>query len=526
MRRKTKFFTCTFAIMVAFFCAVSLSLVAQATEATGVVVQTGAFPDGDGIPGAQWRLYDCDSLVVTGGFVVTGGWLIPGPWHTPLQRNTISTITFTGPVTTGETIDNLFRSLRNVTEINGLAYFNTHNTESMRFLFSDAYNLTSLDLSNFDTSNVWGMDSMFAGMSNLTSLDLSNFDTSNVRGMGSMFAGMSNLTSLDLSNFDTSNVRRVDSMFAGMSNLTSLDLSNFDTSNVRHMTRMFANSTSLTNLDLSGFDISNVRYMSGMFYGTYNLISLDLSSFDTSSERSFFNVGTIPPTSPITLTPIGGYDVTNVYFPGVNPSGHRVAMGGMFAGATSLRRLTLGEHFSFYSTLGIGMPSLPDVPTTEIFTGKWQNVGTGTVTNPFGEHVFTSAQLMEYFDGSTMADTWVWQTQFSDDSVQIYGGDFSLWLLGESTRQLAVLPASYSSAVTWETSDPTVATVDANGIVTAISRGTATISAIIGITPYDVVTVTVTNCNPSCRCRRTGNCLCSATASPIPTGVTLCDGLR
>ena len=75
----------------------------------------------------------------------------------------------------------------------------------------------------------------------------------------------------------------------------------------------------------------------------------------------------------------------------------------MFTGMTALRMLTLGSEFSF-----IGSPGLPGVSQVD-FTGRWQNIGSGTVDNPIGEFIFTSTQLINQFDGSTMADTFVWQ---------------------------------------------------------------------------------------------------------------------
>ena len=79
-------------------------------------------------------------------------------------------------------------------------------------------------------------------------------------------------------------------------------------------------------------------------------------------------------------------------------------MSSMFAGMTSLRELTLGRQFEFGNVAG-----LPAVRLTPVFTGRWQNVGSGTIENPQGSFVFTSAQLMSGFNGETMADTWVWQ---------------------------------------------------------------------------------------------------------------------
>jgi len=112
--------------------------------------------------------------------------------------------------------------------------------------------------------------------------------------------------------------------------------------------------------------------MANMFNDASSLTSLDMSNWNTSN-------------------------VTN--------------MSNMFTGTTSLKELTLGAYFGFvepqfWLDTNAGLPSI--TPTAE-FTGYWQNVGNGTVSNPTGSFVFTSDELMAQFDGSTMADTFVWQ---------------------------------------------------------------------------------------------------------------------
>jgi len=155
-------------------------------------------------------------------------------------------------------------------------------------------------------------------------------------------------------------------LFSGLGSLTSIEgLDYFNTSNVTDMTRLF-NAHRLTSLDLSSWNTSNVTYMSFMFSGAGRLMNLNLSSWDTS------NVTT---------------------------------MEGIFQNAHLLRELTLGENFHFVGDDA----GLPAVPQNDTYTGYWQNVGSGTVRNPLGEHVFTSEELIENYDGATMADTWVWQ---------------------------------------------------------------------------------------------------------------------
>ncbi|EAF9641424.1 BspA family leucine-rich repeat surface protein [Listeria monocytogenes] len=227
-----------------------------------------------------------------------------------------------------------------------------------------------LDLRNLDTSNVTIMQSMFREGAT-TSLDLSNFDTSNVTNMTSMFE-RSSVTSLDLSNFNTSNVMSMLHMFY-RSAAKSIDVSSFDTSNVTSMEAMFAENVA-TSIDVSNFDTSQVTNMSFMFDSSA-VTSLDLSNFDTSN-------------------------VTGMSY--------------MFRRSSKLQNLTLGSQFQF---VGTGV-ALPDPTPTAKYTGKWQNVGSGTVNKPKGSFIGTATELMSTYDGSTMADTYVWQPTLLEVNVQ------------------------------------------------------------------------------------------------------------
>ena len=175
----------------------------------------------------------------------------------------------------------MFSNMFELTSLD-LSNFDTSKVVNMAGMFSYVLDLTSLDLSNFDTSKVVNMSGMFSNMRGPTSLNLSNFDTSQVTDMSGMFSNVNHLTSLNLSNFSTSKVTDMSGMFSSMYALTSLNLSNFDTSQVTDMSGMFSNMLELTSLDLSNFNTSKVVNMGFMFKGMESLITLDLSSFDTS----------------------------------------------------------------------------------------------------------------------------------------------------------------------------------------------------------------------------------------------------
>jgi len=206
--------------------------------------------------------------------------------------------------------------------------------------------------------------------SSLVSLDVSNWNTGNFRQMGGMFAGTRNLTTLDVSNWDTSNVVTMWSMFWN-SGVEELNVSNWDISNVHDAHSLFWNAQGLQQIDVSDWDSSNLINIQNMFRSAENLTMLDLSSWDMSNVAR---------------------------------------MEDMLTNANSIQTLVLGEDVVLNAS--IGLPEIPvDTASTSQarFTGYWQNVGSGTIENPTGEHVLTSAELMANFDGATMADTFVWQ---------------------------------------------------------------------------------------------------------------------
>ena len=86
------------------------------------------------------------------------------------------------------TLAGWFSQCVNLSEIEGLENLNTTEVTSMKQMFLNCQELTSLDVSHFETSKVTDMSGMFSWCKKLKSVvDLSNFDTSNVTNMGTMF---------------------------------------------------------------------------------------------------------------------------------------------------------------------------------------------------------------------------------------------------------------------------------------------------------------------------------------------------
>lgn len=308
---------------------------------------------------STWALADDGELMSMGGDIGQAP-----PLHDVLSNNGIEpgqvkSIEFT-KVTSAHDITDMLGNLPNLQKITKISNF--HYSGNGDQMFRDNTVLESIDFKGFDTSKITSMSFMFFN-TGFKSLDLSGFDTSQVTSMYGMFDNAGKLSSLNIKNFDT---RKVDSMGFMFNNVIAhdLDVSSFNTSNVNNMEGMF-DGTSVDKLDLRNFDTSKVGTMEYMFLNSA-VSQLDISSFTIGDE--------------------------------VNTST-------MLQGTNHLKQLALGKKSQLKDDMNI-----PDVPTTDGYTGHWQNVGNGTIDDPAGSHVWTSAELMSQFDAPTMGDdTFVWQ---------------------------------------------------------------------------------------------------------------------
>jgi len=154
---------------------------------------------------------------------------------------------------------------------------------------------------------------------------------------------------------------------------------------------LFANLMNLHTISgMDSWNMSDVTIVRNMFRDTHSLVDLDLSAWDTSNVSDF---GTMFTFGGVHSLDLSGWDTRS-----------RTTMSSTFQDASNLSKIVLGEHFGFETNA-----RLVTVPNNAEFTGFWQNVGSGTSDNPQGVHILTSAQLMATYDGSAMADTWVWQ---------------------------------------------------------------------------------------------------------------------
>ncbi|MFZ2576087.1 MAG: BspA family leucine-rich repeat surface protein [Lactococcus hircilactis] len=302
------------------------------------------------------------------------------PFYTEkVTRDIVKSITLTGPLQLNNYGYDLFSNFQNLTTINGLNNLSlSSNITSISGLFQNDPLLKSIDLSSLDTSNITDMSGLFFGDASLSSVNLKGLNTKNVTDMSRMFSECYSLQNIDVSGFDTSNVISMSSMFA----------QDWEYSLTNH---------ALTNIiGLNHFNTKKVTDFSWMFAGDSALTQLDLSNFDMTSAKS-------------TSTDSQGNTTYTV--------------GSMLSGLTSLKQLSLGENTVIQ---GSDLPN-PNVSQDGTYTGAWQNVGKGTLTQPNGKYALSSAQLIgsgvvwydennnshtlaySSYDGKTMSGTYVWQ---------------------------------------------------------------------------------------------------------------------
>ena len=75
-------------------------------------------------------------------------------------------------------------------------------------------------------------------------------------------------------------------------------------------------------------------------------------------------------------------------------------------------------------------------------------------------------------------------------SVKIQGGDRSMTIGDSETLSITLIPADVDDEIFWESSDPTIVSIDESGTITALAEGVAEITATVGDVS-DTITVTV-----------------------------------
>ena len=377
----------------------------------------------------------------------------------------------------------MFDSCWQLTNVN-LSGLDTSQCTDMSYMFANCGRLTNVNLSGLDTSNVTNMRYMF-GNSYVTNLDLRDLDTSSVTDMSCMFYYCHDLANLDLSGFNTSNVTTMDAMFYDCSSLAELDLSSFNTGKVEDMSSMFGNCTSLTSLDLSSFNTSNAR-MSSMFYECYNLQSIKLGTGFTRWESDgclpmgTWTNGEISKTETELCEeyPSHANEWAGTWYKGTEPI-QPVLVTSVSLDKNSIQ-VNTGETTQLVAAVlpdnadnkalswSSNDTSIATVNQNGVVKGISSGTAVITATAKDGSGKFAQCSVT-VLSSSTVI--YVTSVKLNISSVQIDPGN-TLQLTATLSPDNAT-----NKTLTWSSSNTGVARVDQNGLVTAISAGTATITA-------------------------------------------------
>ncbi|MCR5120531.1 MAG: BspA family leucine-rich repeat surface protein [Lachnospiraceae bacterium] len=323
------------------------------------------------------------------------------------------------------------------------------NTESASGLFEQMEALEMLDITGLDTSAMTSMRDMFAGCKKLKEADVSGFNTAAVTDMGAMFEDCAALESIDVSKFNTAKVENMDLMFAGCKSLKKLDLSKFDMSETEE--------TEVTELFVKGCSSLEALYLPASVLGC----EFDDAKAGLTALKTVYYTGTleewretrcsIAETVKLILN-YGTRDEAEAAAPGETDT----AMTPVPVITTETKELYLVKDQKF--TLKNNDFASSD--TSIISISKTGVLKVKKVTT--GEPV-----LLTKKDGSQIIKVYV-SKPVMQKSMKLKAGVETKKPTFECDSHLYV---------TWEIDNPDIATVDTNGNVTAIAKGTTYVIA-------------------------------------------------
>ena len=273
------------------------------------------------------------------------------------------------------------------------------------------------------------------------------FDTSNVTNMTYMFYNCKALTSINISSFNTENVTDMNHMFSECSSLSNLDLSNFDLTSLSddlNHDNTLQDCTSLQTINIP-LNLHKDIPLPGTFCREDNP-DIIYTSLPTAQTSSFIIVKVNIPTTGVTVTP------TN-------------------------QTINVGNTFTITPTV------TPDNATDKsiIWTSSDDTIATvddnGTVTALMeGTATITATTNDGGFTASCVITVIKREGRVTGITVTPISKTASVGEIFFVTPYITPVDAEDKS-VTWSSSNPSIATVDSNGKVTAIREGVVTITA-------------------------------------------------
>jgi len=376
-------------------------------------------------------------------------------------------------------------SIQGAEELTGITglYLDSETISDLTLL-SGLTNLRSLSISYNQISDLTPL----AGLTNLSTLALTSNQISDITPL----AGLANLTDLDLGSNQISDLTPL----SGLSNLTALHLANNEISDLTPLSSL----SHLTYLTLDGNQVSNLTPLSGL---TANLVNLSIASNQVSDLAPLANLTSLAVlglyNNHVTdLSPLAG--LSNII------AWDQTLIVGCQTGSPSCKLLS-AQTASMTITSGtatalpvVSIPSVGNVTWTVASGAATVNPdGTVTMANP-GTATLTWTDANGWFTGTlTVTAVPPVAPPVLVSSVTVAPASSAVLVGATTTVKATIAPAdAANSAVTWSSSDASIATVDANGVVTGVKAGTVTITATAadGSGKSGTATITVTTPAP------------------------------
>lgn len=249
------------------------------------------------------------------------------------------------------TISNMFYNCSALMSIGDTSKWDTGACTDMSTTFFHCTSLKQLNVSNWDVSKVTTFNRMFTSdnygeLGFSAQLDTTKWNTSSAKDLGFMFYGYKGSPVLDVSNFNTSKVTNLALMFA-FSSAIIVGYEDWDTSSITNLQGIFLG-TKNTSLNISKFTTSKVKSFGSMFSQCSELVEIiGLENFNTSSGINFASMFKDSPN--IKELNLHSFNTAkaNVGVSVADNGAKSECTQDMFAGMTSLQKITLGPKFTF-----------------------------------------------------------------------------------------------------------------------------------------------------------------------------------
>ena len=186
------------------------------------------------------------------------------------------------------TMEGMFSNAINLTNIE-LENAGSDILETVKDMFFKDESITKINMSHFKfglIENIYREDLFQYDTPNVTEIDLSYSDMPNNTTLEYIFRDMHNLKTVKLNNVNMPKVTNISYICYPCENLEYFDLSNSKTDSLSNMMYMFKNDKKLSTVNYEGINLENLESANYMFANCESLTRIDFSEFTTPKLKS------------------------------------------------------------------------------------------------------------------------------------------------------------------------------------------------------------------------------------------------